>query len=145
MKKNIALLTCCIFILFTAFTCDSPGLTPQIVRIENKTNDTIHFVCENPRLTSSEFFSYKHHGRAHMIQPNSFTVIGISPVPYELVDFIFLTQTILNKYSEQEIIDNDLLHYQTYNYSMLESNNYTVVYTGEPQDSINIIEEQYEK
>ncbi len=80
-----------------------------------------------------------------MIQPNSFTVIGISPVPYELVDFIFLTQTILNKYSEQEIIDNDLLHYQTYNYSMLESNNYTVVYTGEPQDSINIIEEQYEK
>lgn len=145
MNKNITILICCICILFTAFSCERLELRDITVKIENKTNDTIFFAHNGFKLKAKYFFVHKQLYGVDMVLPNSFIVAKI-PYGYTTTHLTFISQTVLNKYTEQEIIDKEMVVCYAYSRStMLESNDFKIVYTGEPQDSINIIEEQYEK
>lgn len=145
MNKNITILICCILLLFTASACEKTGWSKLSVTIENKTNDTVFFAHDGIRLKAKYYFVHKQLHGVDMVLPNSFTIVDI-PRGYIITNFTFVKQTILNEYSEQEIIDKELVDCYAYTHSMLESKNYTIVYNGGPQqDCISIKEEQYEK
>lgn len=140
MKNSMFLLIISnIMLLLTAMTCQDSYWTERNLVIENQTNDTFFVAVGSGKpLTSSKAMRlYQIWGTKMQVVPNGNIIEHILDAEDRTVYCALLKKKTLAKYSEEEIIERNLIEFYSYSYQELKKMKFKIVYSDiAPTESV---------